>query len=685
MSITSIVRSRCVYTLALVMWVTLLGCQSTSNDKKLQSVASVPIEHRFDALTQAFEASRVNYSSDDFIYQAQLLELAMMSWQGGRGLNQAQLDTLNRYAVELGDIRTSDVLIRQGASVLPSQLVSAIRSGNSSRLKHYLKGAPVQKQGEPSPLTTAIQKGRVDMVKAILNAGYDPDGLALGHYDPMMVPLYVACRYGNDPQIVKLLLDAGAKASVKDAMSFALDNPEGAEIVKLLSSTNSSPTRQELDRSLLAAIKSGQVDGADEFIHLGANPHRVKSELCQILPSNVNVVEFLYAWCGDSAAQFTESALQSIYNGDDKLLSALLAAGVSPYDKVMYKPYSMETTLGCVGILSAEPVMTRAFLFAGFSPNALCFDAPVLEVIERRQELCRDDDCFSRHESIQKSLVSMGATLESDDSLLNFENLIKVAVTAGTGALVSSSGIDAYHGAEIFSATLNDVWIDGQGNSLSKLAERYAAGDFSIQDPQLRSLMNQTQHFKSKQKQVEATLLRQSKMEEERKRQSAYEEKKQAQRNQQDQMHARKDNMKVLEREQMLAQQQAEKARREEAEKEARKQRELAKQREAQARQQEEQAYLDKLKVGGRFAAKACYGDVHIGGVLPKVRPKVVSCIDVYYKATCPSTVRSERGVLTNFVSMGTGCFGDTDKLSSNLGCDPKDLRVVVEKVVKCG
>lgn len=506
MSITSIVRSRCIYTLALVMLVTLLGCQSTSNDKKLQSVASVPIEQRFDALTQAFEASRVNYSSDDFIYQAQLLELAMMSWKGGRGLNQAQLDTLNRYAVELGDIRTSDVLIRQGASVLPNQLISAIRSGNSSRLKHYLKGAPVQKQGEPSPLTTAIQQGRVDMVKAILNAGYDPDGLALGHYDPMMVPLYVACRYGNDPQIVKLLLDAGAKASVKDAMSFALDNPKGAEIVKLLSSTDSSPTPQELDRSLLAAIKSGQVNGADEFIHLGANPHRVKSELCQILPSNVNVVEFLYAWCGDSPTQFTESALQSVYNGDDKLLSALLAAGVSPYDKVMYKPYSMETTLGCVGILSAEPVMTRAFLFAGFSPNALCFNDPVLEVIERRQELCRDDDCFSRHESIQRSLISMGANLESDDSIFNFENLIKVAVTAGTGALVTSSGIDAYHGTEIFSATLNDVWRDGQGNSLAKLAERYSAGDFSIQDPQLRAMMEQTQQYSSKRKYAETII-----------------------------------------------------------------------------------------------------------------------------------------------------------------------------------
>lgn len=680
MSITSIVRSRCIYTLALMVLVTLLGCQTTSNDKKLQSVASVPIEQRFDALTQAFEASRINYSSDDFIYQAQLLELAMTSWRGGRGLNQAQLDTLNRYAVELGDIRTSDALIRQGASVLPSQLISAIRSGSSSRLKRYLKGAPVQKQGEPSPLTTAIQQGRADMVKAILNAGYDPDGLALGHYEPMMVPLYVACRYGSDPRIVKLLLDAGAKASVKDAMSFALENPEGAEIVKLLSSFNSSPTPRELDRSLLAAIKSGQVDGADDFIHLGANPHRVKSELCQILPSNVSVVEFLYAWCGDSAEQFTAAASQSVYSGDDKMLSALLAAGVSPYDKVMYKPYSMETTLGCVGILSAEPVMTRAFLFAGFSPNALCFDDPVLEVIERRRELCRDDDCFSRHDSIRNSLLSMGATPESDDSLLNFENLMKVAVTAGTGALVSSSGIDAYHGTEIFSATLNDVWSDGQSNSLSKLAERYSAGDFSIQDPQLRSLMSQTQQFKSKQKQVEAVLLRQSEMEEERKRQSVYEEKQQAQRDQQDQKRAQEAKKKALEREQMLARQQAEKARKEEA----RKQRELAKQQEAQVRQQAEQVYLGKLKVGGRFAAKACYGEVHVGGMLPKVSPKVVSCVDVHYKATCPSTVRSERGVLTNFVSMGTGCFGDTDKLSSNLGCDPKDLRVVVEKVVKC-
>jgi len=117
-----------------------------------------------------------------------------------------------------------------------------------------------------------------------------------------------------------------------------------------------------------------------------------------------------------------------------------------------------------------------------------------------------------------------------------------------------------------------------------------------------------------------------------------------------------------------------------------RQKRERKRQREAEklAKEQAERTYLNKLTTGTRMAAMKCYGDIYVGGQLPKIKPKAVECVDVHYRVTCPTTARSTTGVLDYFTSFDMGCFGDTDKLSSDLGCKAEELRVTAQKVTRC-
>ena len=159
---------------------------------------------------------------------------------------------------------------------------------------------------------------------------------------------------------------------------------------------------------------------------------------------------------------------------------------------------------------------------------------------------------------------------------------------------------------------------------------------------------------------------------------------------------------------QLLAQQRAQAEQQRKAEAERRRQRELARQREEEkrarerekerqkqererqrqaeqlAKEQAKRAYLNKLTAGARMGAMNCYGEYVVGGKLPKIKPKEVGCVDIHYRVRCPITARTTSGVLENFTGFDMGCFGDYDKLTTDLGCKAEELRVTAEKVTEC-
>lgn len=106
---------------------------------------------------------------------------------------------------------------------------------------------------------------------------------------------------------------------------------------------------------------------------------------------------------------------------------------------------------------------------------------------------------------------------------------------------------------------------------------------------------------------------------------------------------------------------------------------------EAQARRQ----YLGAMERGIRLGALHCpdgKGLHYIVGLRPKIKPEVVSCIDVHYTASCPGVAAGSSGVMTRFLGEATDCYmGDTATVSPTPACKPKELRVLVTAVKACG
>jgi hypothetical protein len=114
--------------------------------------------------------------------------------------------------------------------------------------------------------------------------------------------------------------------------------------------------------------------------------------------------------------------------------------------------------------------------------------------------------------------------------------------------------------------------------------------------------------------------------------------------------------------------------------------REAEKKAEAEAKARAEEDYLQRLAAGTRMGAKNCYGEQHVMGAMPSIKPRPVSCIDMHFRAYCQGSHPSGayQGVLKNMVSMGTGCFGDTVQIKPKLACKAEDIRVEVTQARPC-
>lgn len=109
-----------------------------------------------------------------------------------------------------------------------------------------------------------------------------------------------------------------------------------------------------------------------------------------------------------------------------------------------------------------------------------------------------------------------------------------------------------------------------------------------------------------------------------------------------------------------------------------------------QAKQQEQEKkiaegqYLGAMARGIRLGVKNCYGQYEVGGTMPHIKPEVVSCIDVHYRAKCTGSSEYYYGVHKNFIGNAGGCFGDTSTMNPKPSCAVSELRVEVVEVEPC-
>jgi hypothetical protein len=108
-----------------------------------------------------------------------------------------------------------------------------------------------------------------------------------------------------------------------------------------------------------------------------------------------------------------------------------------------------------------------------------------------------------------------------------------------------------------------------------------------------------------------------------------------------------------------------------------------AQQAEKAAAEKAERAYLAAMVQGVRLVATKCpdgEGHYYATGTRPSIKPEVVSCVDVYYQASCPDGRVQIRGVAKNFIGM-SGCFGDTYQIDPKPACAVKDVRIQITDV----
>jgi len=110
-----------------------------------------------------------------------------------------------------------------------------------------------------------------------------------------------------------------------------------------------------------------------------------------------------------------------------------------------------------------------------------------------------------------------------------------------------------------------------------------------------------------------------------------------------------------------------------------------AKQAEQQAEKLAAEQYLRAMQNGIRLGVKNCYGQYEVGGNRPDIKPEVVSCIDVHYRARCEGSAVNYDGVHKNFTGFGAGCFGDTATISPKPACPANQVHVEVVAVRGCG
>jgi len=158
-----------------------------------------------------------------------------------------------------------------------------------------------------------------------------------------------------------------------------------------------------------------------------------------------------------------------------------------------------------------------------------------------------------------------------------------------------------------------------------------------------------------------------------------------AQRTRREQDEARASEQRAAER---TRQEAADRAQRERDRERERAEQAAKKLQEAQDQAKAASDYLAVLTRSTSLLARRCpggEGKYYIVGKKPAIKPAVVSCVDVHYRAQCTNSASFSDGVGDNFVGLGTDCYtGDTYPIEPTPSCKVEEVRVTVRSFAAC-
>lgn len=108
---------------------------------------------------------------------------------------------------------------------------------------------------------------------------------------------------------------------------------------------------------------------------------------------------------------------------------------------------------------------------------------------------------------------------------------------------------------------------------------------------------------------------------------------------------------------------------------------------EQQAEKQAREQYLKRVASGTRLVATKCpdgEGKYYATGSRPSIKPEVVGCVDVHFRAYCSGSTQYSNVVAHNFIGM-SGCFGDTYDINPKPACKVDQVRIEVVEARACG
>ncbi|MDW6003289.1 ankyrin repeat domain-containing protein [Vibrio mangrovi] len=477
--------------ICVLMVFLLAGCAGPIvSDAQKEQIKALPQEQQIDQILLTLEKIPGDNSSKAVRRAIEsLLEMSVALQKSGVEATDSQLNRLNQQAEELdwyyqdlSSERYSDFFIAKGADPSVRQARVAAAKGDIKRLKmYYSKGLTRSYKDVYSPLAMAARYNQFGVIAYLLTEeGLDPDADAVYGNNQLYVPLYAAGKYAANPDIVDTLMITGSRARPDTALYYALRNPRGGLISERLAGYGARPEPDALNHALFLAFQDGHMAGTEALMKLGANPTVVSAQICGEVPRIPAQVEFMHRWCQSPVESYYPAMINAIDHGDRDMAEALLLAGFEVNrEEYLYTQYPLEHT-----IYRNQPEIARLLLFSGANPNIDLGGTAGYSL-----DLAEDHDL----PEISRLIRQYGGVNKS--SFFNFDTVMKTLTTTAIGAGIYASNVDAYHGTEIFSAAVSDVWSGGQSNSLATLSQRYMKGDISVSDPALARLLKQEQAY----------------------------------------------------------------------------------------------------------------------------------------------------------------------------------------------
>lgn len=97
--------------------------------------------------------------------------------------------------------------------------------------------------------------------------------------------------------------------------------------------------------------------------------------------------------------------------------------------------------------------------------------------------------------------------------------------------------------------------------------------------------------------------------------------------------------------------------------------------------------YLSQVAAGTQLRVTKCpdgEGNYYATGKFPNIKPAVVHCIDIHFRAHCRGSDEYINGLAHNFVGM-SGCFGDTYEIKPKPACKVDQVEIEVVEARPCG